>query len=65
MPAFCGPSCECLADDPHAGALEVTPEWVAYQRRYRLGTEGAWWAVPFDAALGLTYAGARDLGGRL
>lgn len=34
------------------------PQWVSYNRRYRLGREGAWWSLPFDANLGLTFTGS-------
>jgi len=30
---------------------------VTYNRRFRLGRKGAWWELPLDAKLGLTYSG--------
>lgn len=32
-------------------------QWVTYNRRFRLGRKGAWWELPLDAKLGLTYSG--------
>ena len=47
----------CLAQPSPAGAPILRPQWVTYNRRFRLGREGAWWSVPFDAKLGATFSG--------
>ena len=47
------------AEHAEKGSLEMTPEWITYNRKVTLGREGAWWEVPLDTKLGLTYNGER------
>lgn len=43
--------------------LQILPmQWVTYNRHFRLGRKGAWWELPLDAKLGLTYSGEYALG---
>jgi hypothetical protein len=44
--------------DEGKGAIEVNPLFVTWNRKWRLGREGAWWEVPLDTKLGMTYTGA-------
>lgn len=39
------------------GRLIVNPKGVAFGRQYRLGRQGAWWEVPLDVKLGVSYTG--------
>ncbi len=39
------------------GAIELNPLFLSYNRKYQLGEEGKWYAVPLDTKLGLTYRG--------
>lgn len=47
--------------DAGKGAIEVNPLFVTWNRKWQLGREGAWWEVPLDTKLGLTYTGAPPL----
>ena len=40
----------------------MTPEWFTYNRKMTLGREGAWWEVPLDTKVGLTYNGEERCG---
>ncbi|PSC72805.1 DDT domain-containing [Micractinium conductrix] len=44
-------------DDDSKGCIEMTPLWVAYQRKVHLGQKGAWWEIPLDVKAGATYSG--------
>lgn len=44
-------------EDRGKGVLRANPHHLCFSRRFCLGRKGAWWAVPLDAKLGVTYAG--------
>ncbi|KAL4457500.1 hypothetical protein ABPG75_012365 [Micractinium tetrahymenae] len=45
------------AADASKGSFEMSPLWMAVNRKLTLGRKDSWWEVPIDAKVGATYSG--------